>query len=46
VETIADERHRLAESLANAPGLSCASEPDQIGQGEPDQKPPEPMGEP
>lgn len=28
VETIAQERHRLAESLANAPGLSWASEPD------------------
>jgi len=29
VETIAQERHRLAESLANAPGLSRSSEPDQ-----------------
>jgi len=28
VETIAQERHRLAESLANAPGLGRASEPD------------------
>jgi hypothetical protein len=46
VETIADERHRLAESLANAPGLNWTSEPDQIGRTEPVQKPPEPMGEP
>jgi hypothetical protein len=46
VETIADERHRLAESLANAPGLSWTSEPDQIGRREPGQKPPEPRGEP
>jgi len=29
VETIAQERHRLAESLANAPGLGRTSEPDQ-----------------
>ena len=28
VETIAQERHRLAESLANAPGLSRTNEPD------------------
>jgi hypothetical protein len=46
VETIADERHRLAESLANAPGLSWTSEPEHIGRTEPGQKPPEPMGEP
>jgi hypothetical protein len=46
VETIADERHRLAESLANAPGLSWASEPGYLGRREPGQKPPEPMGEP
>jgi hypothetical protein len=46
VETIADERHRLAESLANAPGLVWTSEPDQIGRREPGRKPPEPMGEP
>jgi len=45
VETIAEERHRLSESLANAPGLSWASEPGQIGRCEPGQKP-EPMGEP
>jgi len=38
VETIAAERYRMAESLANAPGLSWASEPGQM--------PPEPMGEP
>lgn len=46
VETIADERHRLAESLANAPGLSWASDPDYLGRNEPGRKPPEPMGEP
>ncbi len=46
VETIAEERHRLAESLANAPGLSWTSEPDHIGRHEPDQKPPRPRGEP
>jgi hypothetical protein len=46
VETIADERHRLAESLANAPGLRWTSEPGQIGRTEPGQKPPKPMGEP
>ena len=45
VETIADERHRLAESLANAPGLRWATEPGQIGRREPGQKPPKPMGE-
>jgi hypothetical protein len=46
VETIADERHRLAESLANAPGLSWTSKPDQIDRDEPGHKPPKPMGEP
>jgi len=46
VETIAAERYRMAESLANAPGLSWASEPGQIDRDEPDQMPPEPMGEP
>jgi len=46
VETIAEERHRLAESLANAPGLGCTSDPDQIGRDDPDQKPPEPMDKP
>jgi len=46
VETIAEERHRMAESLANAPGLSQASEPDQIDRDRPDQKSPEPRGEP
>jgi hypothetical protein len=45
VETIADERYRLAESLANAPGLVWTTEPDQIGRTEPGQKPPKPMGE-
>ena len=44
VETIAQERHRLAESLAQA-GL-CRTIPDQIVRNGPDQKPPEPMGEP
>jgi hypothetical protein len=44
VETIADERHRLAESLANAPGLVWASEPGQMGRNEPGQMPPEPRG--
>ena len=46
VETIAEERHRLAESLANAPSLSWTSDPDQVGHNEPVQKPAEPMGEP
>jgi hypothetical protein len=46
VETIADERHRLAENLANAPGLSWTSEPEQIGRDDPDRKPPQPIGEP
>lgn len=46
VETIADERHRLAESLANAPGLSWASDPDYLGRNEPGRKPPEPMDKP
>lgn len=46
VETIADERHRLAESLANAPGLSWANDPDYLGRNEPGRKPPEPMGKP
>jgi len=45
VETIAQERHRLAESLANAPGLDRAK-PDQVSRSEPDQKPPRPEGEP
>jgi len=46
VETIAEERYRMSESLANAPGLSWASEPGQVSRDEPGQKPPEPMGEP
>jgi hypothetical protein len=45
VETITQERHRLAESLANAPSIGRTM-PDQIGRTEPGQKPPEPMGEP
>lgn len=45
VETIAQERHRLAESLANAPGIDRTT-PDQLSRNEPDQKPPRPDGEP
>jgi len=45
VETIAQERQRLAESLASAPVIDRAM-PDQVGRDRPDQKPPEPMGEP
>jgi len=45
VETIAQERHRLAESLANAPGIDRAK-PDYMGRSDPDQKPPSPDGEP
>jgi hypothetical protein len=44
VETIADERHRLAESLANAPGLG-RTEPEHMSQRETGQKWPEPDGE-
>jgi hypothetical protein len=44
VETIAQERHRMAESLANAPGLGRA-DPDQMIQRETGQKWPEPDGE-
>jgi hypothetical protein len=43
VETIADERHRLAESLANAPGLG-RTEPEHMSQRETGQKWPEPDG--
>jgi len=46
VETIAEERHRMAESLANAPGLGWASEPGQIGRCEPGQKPSRPDDDP
>ena len=45
VETIAQERHRLAESLASAPGLDRTT-PDHMSRHEPDQKPPRPDGEP
>jgi hypothetical protein len=45
VETIAEERHRLAESLANAPGVS-RTDPGLIGQRETGQKPPRPDGKP
>lgn len=45
VETIAQERHRLAESLASAPPLDRLR-PDHIGRREPDQKPPRPQGKP
>jgi len=45
VETIAQERHRLAESLANAPGLGQTNQ-GYVSRSEPDQKPPRPEGEP
>ena len=45
VETIAQERHRLAESLANAPGLD-RSTPDHMSRLEPDHKPHETDGGP
>jgi len=45
VETIAQERQRLAESLANAPVIGRTT-PDQMGRYRPDQKPPDPMGDP
>ena len=45
VETIAQTRQRLAESLAAAPGVDL-SRPDHLGRHEPDQKPPRPQGEP
>lgn len=44
VETITQERHRIAESLANAPGLS-RTEPDHIGQSDTPHEPHEPDGE-
>jgi len=45
VETIAQTRQRLADSLAAAPGVDL-SRPEQIDRREPDQKPPRPQGEP
>ena len=45
VESIAQERHRMAESLAAAPGLDRTT-PDHMSRSEPDQKPPRPGGEP
>jgi len=45
VETIAQERHRLAESLASAPGID-RTRPDQLGRREPDQILPRPEGDP
>ena len=45
VETIAQERHRLAESLANAPGID-RTEPEQLGQRETGLETPGPYGEP
>jgi hypothetical protein len=45
VETIVQERYRLAESLAAAPGVDL-SKPDYTGQHDPDQKPPRPDGGP
>ncbi len=45
VESLAQERHRLAESLASAPGLDRTT-PDHLSHIAPDQKPPRPDGEP
>lgn len=45
VETLAEERHRLAESLANAPGLDRIT-PDHVSRDDPDQKTPRPQSEP
>jgi len=45
VETIAEQRHRIAESLAAAPGVDLSS-PDHMSRNDPDQKPPRPAGEP
>ena len=45
VETIAQTRQRIAESLASAPPLDRLR-PDYLGRNEPDQKPPRPQGEP
>src|SRR6056297_1119955 len=45
VETIAQERHRLAESLANAPGLGQTNQ-GYVSRSEPDQQPPRAEGEP
>jgi len=45
VETIAQERHRIAESLAAAPPIDQLR-PDYSGRPEPDQRPPRPAGEP
>ena len=45
VESIAQERHRMAENLANAPGLDRTT-PDYISHLEPNQKSPKPDGAP
>jgi len=45
VETIAQERQRIAESLAAAPGLDRTT-PDHMSRYAPTQKPTEPDGEP
>ena len=45
VETIAQTRQRIAESLASAPPLDRLR-PDYLGRNEPDQKPPRPQGDP
>ena len=45
VETIAQTRQRIAESLASAPPLDRLR-PDYLGRNEPDQKLPRPQGEP
>jgi len=44
VETIAQERRRIAESLAAAPGVDLSS-PDHMSRLEPGQKPPRPRGD-
>ena len=44
VETIAQERHRLAESLASAPGID-RTEPEHLGQRETGSETPDPVGE-
>ena len=44
VETMAQERHRIAESLANAPGIDRTS-PEPLGRSEPRPEPPRPYGD-
>jgi len=45
VETISQERHRIAESLAAAPGVD-RTRPDQVNRSEPDHEPSRPHGGP